>query len=112
MAAVAVVGFLVYMGLSSGKKSKTKDSSSGKQKAVAAAPVEETKRSEPATEIENHFFIDQEKTPQEANEIIKKWMNDQVEALLGQYVTGKLPVSDNKLNEEDFFRLMQIVNCR
>ena len=74
MAAVAVAGFLVYMGISSGKKKKSKD---GNKKAVSATSVEEQKKeTEPEQELENYFFIDPEKTPQEANEIIMKWMND------------------------------------
>ena len=116
MAAVAVAGLLVYVGMSGGKKKKSKDSSASKQKTVTAAPAEETKEqrkdTEPDAELENHFFIDPTKTPEEANEIIMKWMNDQVEALLGQYVPAKLPVSESKLTEDDFFRIMQIVNCR
>ena len=80
MAAVAVAGLLVYAGISSGKKKKSKDSSSSKAKAVTAAPAEETKQqakdTEPDAELENHFFIDPTKTPQEANEIIIKWMNE------------------------------------
>ena len=43
MAAVAVAGLLVYVGMSGGKKKKSKDSSASKQKAVTAAPAEETK---------------------------------------------------------------------
>ena len=37
-------------------------------------------------ELKKYFFIDPENTPEEANAIIAKWMNDQAEVLLRQYV--------------------------
>ena len=41
-----------------------------------------------------------------------KWMNDQVEALLGQNEDGKLSVVNRKLQKEDYHRVLLIIQCR
>ena len=39
-------------------------------------------------------------------------MNDQAKVLLRNYAQNELPLSESKLAEQDFLRIMQIVNCR
>jgi len=100
VAAVATAGFLVYRAVS------------GKGKNVPDTESEQPDDETIAEELEVNFFIDPAASHEENEKLIVKWMNNQVEALLGQQGDGKLTVINRKLEMEDFFRLMIIFEGR
>lgn len=63
-------------------------------------------------ELENSFFLDPELSFEKNTASIEEWVTAQTETLLAQNEDGKLFVSDRKLIEQDFLRVMQILNCR
>lgn len=105
LGAIVAAGIVMYAG-KSGKKAK-KDL---KNIASSAAPVEETiETMEEEEDLENSFFIDSKLTSQDVEKLIVKWMKDQIDSLLHQNIETKLNVTDRKLNQDDYYRVMMII---
>lgn len=74
------------------------------------ATVESTFEEEEA--LEHSFFIDANLTANEADKIILKWMSEQIDDLRFQYYEGKMKITERKLTQDDFFRIMMIIQGR
>ena len=107
-AGAVAAGMIVYNSMK-GKKSKKNQTPEAARKETE----EEEKHVETLQEeLENNFFMDPTKSAKENQDIITKWMNDQIDTILGQYFDAKLEVKNLVIKMEDFERVMLIINCR
>ena len=62
--------------------------------------------------LENSFFVDASGSKAENETIIVKWVNAQIEALLGENDDNKLTLTQQSLSNEDYLRIMMILQNR
>ena len=92
-AGALALGLIIY---ASSGKSKSADDDDDKTQ-VDQQDCEPTEE-----DIQNFFFLDASSSIEEQEKEINKWVQDQVDALLGENDDNKLSVSDFKISESDF----------
>ena len=112
LATAAAAGGYVYMNYNDLFKKKI-------EKSLKQAPVIEKipsqRKEEPESEekeLENSFFLNSSEAHDKNTATMEEWVTAQIETLLAQNEDGKLFVIQRRLVEQDFFRIMQILNCQ